>query len=178
MDRNDRVRAALAAADAGRPGVQFGSPDPDAVLKELGIVLPPPPAGVSRYETTYICGNVLYMSGQLPWVDGKVRYTGAIGREVTLEQGYDSARISCINAISQMRHALGGFERLKRIIRMEGVLYTTPDFNDAPKALDGATDLLLKVFGDRGRHTRMLYSLQAMPLGCTSLVIIWAELKG
>jgi enamine deaminase RidA (YjgF/YER057c/UK114 family) len=178
MNRDGLTRAAADAAGGGAtPRTARQAVDPDAALRELGIVLPPPPPGVSTYETTYIAGNTLYMSGQLPWVDGALRYKGAVGRDVTLEQGYDSARLSCINAIAQLRHALGGFERLKQIIRMEGVIYTRPDYDDAPKVLDGATDLLLKVFGDRGRHTRMLYSQQAMPLGATTLVIVWAEVK-
>jgi enamine deaminase RidA (YjgF/YER057c/UK114 family) len=150
--------------------------DPDAALAALGITLPPPAKGVSPYEPVMVVGSMLYTSGQLPWQDGALRYRGAIGRDLSLEDGYQSVRLSCINALAQVRHALSGFDRLTRFVRAEGVLYTAPDFDDAPKALDGATDLLHAAFGERGRHTRMIYTQQAMPLGCTSLVILWAEI--
>jgi enamine deaminase RidA (YjgF/YER057c/UK114 family) len=151
--------------------------DPDEALAALGIVLPPPPAGVSPYLPVTITGSLLFTSGQLPWQDGVLRYTGAIGRERSLEDGRQSVRLSCINAIAQIRHALSGFDRLARIVRAEGVLYTEAGFPDAPKALDAATELLHAVFGTRGRHTRMIYQQQAMPLSCTSLIILWAEIR-
>lgn len=146
-------------------------------MAALGLTLPAAAKGVAPYESWVIVGSTLTTSGQLPWVDGKLRWQGAIGGARSVEEGYDSCRISALNAIAQLRQALDGFERLRRIVRLEGVLNTVAGFTDSPGVLNGATDLVNEVFGTRGRHTRMLYCLQAMPMDCTSLVTLWAEVN-
>ncbi len=93
-----------------------------------------------------------------------------------LEQGYQSCQLSCLNAIAQLKAAAGDLERIRRVIRLEGTLFVAADFADHPKALNGASDLIDKVFKERNHHTRMIYANSAMPLDCTSLVVLFAEL--
>ena len=124
------------------------------------------------------CERILYTSGQIPWQDGKVRYAGAIGGKISPDEGYLSCQLSALNALAQIRSAIGSLDRVKRIIRVEGVLNIAPGFIDYPPVLNGASHLMNSVFQERGRHTRMVYASHEMPLDCTSLIILWAEVDG
>ncbi|MFL5258851.1 MAG: RidA family protein [Hyphomicrobiales bacterium] len=145
-------------------------------LRELGLVLPKPAGAVANYVPWAIVGNMLYTSGQLPWIDGDLKFKGKIGRELTLEQGYEACRLSTLNAISQLKAALGDLERVQRIVRIEGVLNVAPGFTETPKVLNGASDLVNAVFRERGAHTRMIYTNPELPLDCACLVVFWAEI--
>ncbi len=150
---------------------------PEERIAELGLELPQAASAVGNYEPWVITGNTVITSGNLPWKDGELVYSGKIGREVSDEDAYASCQLSCLNAIAQIKEAVGELSKVKRIVRMEGILGVADDYKgDHPKALNGSSDLLLKVFGDRGRHTRMIYTNPVMPLNCTSLVILWAEI--
>ena len=146
-------------------------------LAELGLDLPPAPAAVAAYEPWAIVGNMLYTSGQLPWRDGRtLLFKGRIGADLTLEQGYEACKLSTLNAIAQVKAALGDLERVKRIVRVEGSLNVAPGTGDTtPKVLNGASDLVNAVFGARGRHTRMIYTSTEMPLNAACLIVIWVE---
>jgi enamine deaminase RidA (YjgF/YER057c/UK114 family) len=144
-------------------------------LKSLGLDLPPAAAAVAAYEPWTISNGILYTSGQLPWIAGDLRYKGRIGAELTAEDGYRACQLSALNAIAQLKSALGTLDRVKRIIRVEGILHVAPGFTGTPAVLNGASHLVNEVFGERGRHTRMLYTNPDMPLGCASLVVFWAE---
>ena len=141
----------------------------------MGLALPPPAAAVANYVPWAITGNLVMTSGNLPWRDGKLAYVGRIGRELTGEQGYLSCQLSCLNAIAQLRDALGSLSKVKRVIRLEGTMWVDESFKEHPKCLNGASDLINTVFGERGQHTRMIYTNPVMPLDCTSLVVLYAE---
>ncbi|HMN88216.1 MAG TPA: Atu1372/SO_1960 family protein [Bauldia sp.] len=149
---------------------------PEARLAALGLTLPPPAAAVANYVPWAITGNLVMTSGNLPWQDGKLAFTGMIGRELSGEEGYRSCRLSCLNAIAQIKEAAGELSRVVRIVRLEGTLGVVPGFRDHPKCLNGASDLVNDVFGERGRHTRMIYTNPVMPLDTPSLVVLFAEL--
>lgn len=148
---------------------------PEDRIREVGLVLPPPAAAVANYVPWAITGNLVMTSGNLPWRDGRLAYVGKIGRELSGEEGYLSCQLSCLNAIAQLRDALGSLSRVKRVIRLEGTLGVDESFKDHPKCLNGASDLINSVFGERGQHTRMIYTNPVMPLDCTSLVVLFAE---
>ena len=148
---------------------------PEDRIKELGLVLPPPAAAVANYVPWAVTGNLVMTSGNLPWRDGKLAYIGRIGRELTGDEGYLSCQLSCLNAIAQLRDALGSLSKVKRVIRLEGTMWVDESFKEHPKCLNGASDLINTVFGERGRHTRMIYTNPVMPLDCTSLVVLYAE---
>ena len=145
-------------------------------LRELGLSLPKAAAAVANYVPWAIAGTMLYTSGQLPWIEGDLKFKGKIGRELTLEQGYEACRLATLNAISQLKAALGDLERVRRIVRIEGVLNVAPGFSDTPKVLNGASDLVNAVFEERGAHTRMIYTNPELPLDCACLIVLWAEI--
>ena len=146
---------------------------PEERLADLGLSLPPPPGAVANYEPWVITGNLVMTSGNLPWRDGKLAYVGKIGGEISGEDGYKS----CQNALAQIKQAVGELTKVKRIVRLEGVLGVAEGYKDHPKCLNGASDLINSVFEERGRHTRMIYTNPIMPLDCTSLVILFAEIE-
>jgi|SRR5579859_3166422 len=150
---------------------------PEARLKTLGLALPKPAGAVANYAPWLISGRMLYTSGQLPWIDGKLLYKGKIGSDLTPEQGYEACQLSTLNAIAQLKSALGELSRVKQIVRLEGTLNVAAGFIDHPKALNGASDLLNNVFGPAGLHTRMIYTNPEMPFDCASLVVLLAEIK-
>jgi enamine deaminase RidA (YjgF/YER057c/UK114 family) len=149
---------------------------PEERLRALGIELPPAPPAVGDYTPTVIAGNLLFMSGQLPWIAGDLKFKGKMGAELNIEQGYQAFRLSALNAISQLKAALGNLDRVKQIVRLEGTMGCAPGFHDQPKVLDGASHIVNQAFGPRGRHTRMLYSNHEMPLDCATLVVLTAEI--
>ena len=148
---------------------------PEDRIAKLGLALPPPAAAVANYVPWAITGNLVMTSGNLPWGDGKLVFVGKIGRDVTGEDGYLSCQLSCLNAIAQLRDALGSLSRVKRIVRLEGTMGVDESYKEHPKCLNGASDLINTVFGERGQHTRMIYTNPVMPLDCTSLVVLFAE---
>lgn len=150
---------------------------PEQRLKELNLRLPTVPSAVGDYEPWVEVNGVIYTSGQLPWIDGEMKYTGKLGDKLTVEDGYQSFRISTLNAIAQLKSAVGELSKVKRIVRVEGSVQTTADFTEQPKALDGASHLINDVFGAKGRHSRMIFSDPAMCLDCTTLIVLWAQVE-
>jgi enamine deaminase RidA (YjgF/YER057c/UK114 family) len=149
---------------------------PEERLLALGIELPPAAPPVGDYVPTIITGNLLFMSGQVPWIAGDLKFKGKMGAELNIEQGYQAFRLSALNAIAQLKKALGSLDRVKQIIRLEGTMGCAPGFQDQPKVLDGASHVVNQVFGPRGRHTRMVYSNNEMPMDCATLVVLTAEI--
>ena len=145
-------------------------------LEELGLVLPKPAGAVANYVPWAIAGNMLYTSGQLPWIDGDLKFKGKIGKDLTAEQGYAACRLSTLNAIAQLKAALDDLERVKRIVRIEGVLNVAQGFTATPGVLNGASDLVNQVFAERGAHTRMIYTNPELPVDCACPIVLWAEI--
>ncbi len=134
-------------------------------LKQLGITLPPVSSPVATYVNAVQTGNLLYLSGKGPLsVDGK-RPAGKLGREFTIEQGYQHARTTGLDLIAVMRTELGSLDRVRRIVKVLGMVNCTPDFTDPPKVINGASDLFVEVFGEKGRHARSAVGLNSLPMG-------------
>ena len=146
-------------------------------IASLGLTIPPAAGAVAAYEPWVIANGILYTSGQLPWRDGTLRYTGKIGGALTVEEGYLACQLSALNAIAQLKAALGSLDKVRRIIRIEGVLNIQPGFTDFPPVLNGASHLVNAAFQERGRHSRMIYASPEMPLDCACLIIFWAEVS-
>lgn len=147
----------------------------ESQLAKLKIQLPPAPAGVGIYVPVVHAGNFVVTSGQLPWVGDKFLHSGKIGAELTIEQGYEAARQCGINAIAQLKAAVGDLERIRRIIRVEGYVHCATGFREHPKVLNGASELLNSVFGERGQHTRVALGIADMPLNAPVQIVVWAE---
>lgn len=147
-------------------------------LRELGIELPDPPRAVGSYVTWVRTGNLVTTSGQLPWREGVMLWPGRLGEHVTTEEGYEAARVAGLNAIAQLSAAANGdLNRVRRIVRLEGYVHCAPGFRDHPQVLDGASDLMLAVFGEAGRHVRIALGIPDMPLNACVQISVWAELE-
>ena len=144
-------------------------------LKQLGLKLPEPPKAVGAYVGVARVGNLLVTSGQLPWVGDQLIHAGRVGAELTVEQGYEAARICALNALAQLDTELASLDHIKQILRVEGYVHCAPGFRDHPKVLNGASDLLNQVFGEKGRHTRTAVGIADMPLDAPVQLILWAQ---
>ncbi len=138
----------------------------DAKLKEMGIVLPTPAASVANYVGYVVTGSLVYISGQLPMENGAIAVTGHLGDTVPVEEGYRAARICAINLLSQLYAATDGhLDRIRRVVRLTGFVNSTASFIDQPKVVNGASDLMVEVLGDAGRHARISISVPSLPMG-------------
>lgn len=133
-------------------------------LAELGVELPQPAAPVASYVPAVEVGGLLYISGQLPFIDSKV-VTGRLGENVSLEQGEAAARACGIMLIAQMKAALGSLDRVERIVKLGAFISSTPEFTAQPKVANGASDLMVQVFGPAGQHARSAVGVPVLPLG-------------
>jgi enamine deaminase RidA (YjgF/YER057c/UK114 family) len=149
----------------------------DARLAELGIEVPEAAAAVANYVGYVRSGNLVFVSGQVPLVDGAFKFQGKVGAEFSVEEGQEAARICAINIIAQLKAACGGdLDRVRRIVKLGGFVNSTPEFTDQPKVINGASDLMVAVFGDAGRHSRAAVSAGALPLGVAVEVDAVAEI--
>lgn len=123
-------------------------------LKELGLELPNPPVPAANYIGYVRVGNLLFIGGNIGRINGVLKYRGKVGAGVTLEQAYDAARNCALNHLATMKAALGDLNRVERIVKVLGYVNVAPDFIDMPKVINGESDLLVQVFGERGQHTR------------------------
>jgi enamine deaminase RidA (YjgF/YER057c/UK114 family) len=122
-------------------------------------------------------GNLVVTSFQLPWRSGELAYTGKLGAEQTTEDGYAAARLCALNGIAQLKQAAGELERVRQIVRVEGHVGCSPDFTEIPAVLNGASELVNDVFGERGRHARTALGHVVMPLGAAAMIGFWAEVE-
>ena len=135
-------------------------------LKRLGITLPDAPAPAANYVPYVIAGNMVFVSGQLPLVDGKMSVTGHVGKDVTTQQAAEQARQCAINLLAQLSAACGGnLGRVKRVVKLGGFVACTEEFTDQPEVINGASDLMVEVFGDAGRHARFAVGTNTLPRG-------------
>ena len=147
-------------------------------LKRKGIELPEPPKPAGVYLPAVTVRNLVFVAGQIPSVKGVLRYKGKLVKDITLEDGYQAARICALNALSVLKSELGTLDRVVRIVRVGGFVNCTDDFADQSKVINGASDLLIEVFGDAGKHARVAVGTNALPLGAAVEVEILAEIKG
>lgn len=137
-----------------------------ANLKKLGITLPAAAAPVANYVGWVKTGNLIFTSGQIPLEDGKISFVGKLGETLKLEDGQAAAKLCAINVLSQINNALGGdLERIVRCIKLVGFVNATPTFTDHPQVVNGASDLMVAVLGDRGRHARSAVGVGSLPRG-------------
>lgn len=139
-------------------------PDPvEARLAAMGIDLPPPPLPVAEYVPAKCVGNLVFVSGQGPIRNGRPVYVGRLGADLTLAEGYDAARLSVLNCLAVLKMVLGSLDRVAEVIQVRGFISSSPDFHDQSRVLDGASELLVKAFGARGRHARAALGTCVLP---------------
>lgn len=151
--------------------------NPEQKLKEMGLELLPMSESIGNYEKAVRSGNLLFMSGQGPRRPGEIVYQGKVGREYTLEQGYEAARFTMLALLSTLKHFVGDLDNIKRIVRVTGYVNSADDFTQHPKVVNGASDLLVEIYGDRGRHARTALGVAQLPNGIPVEVEMIVELK-
>ena len=133
-------------------------------LKELGIALPAAPKPVANYIPAVRAGDLLFTSGVLPMKEGRLAYEGKLGKELTVEQGREAARLAVLNALAVVKQELGSLDKVARVVRLTGHVASAPGFVQQPAVLNGASDLLVAIFGEVGRHTRAALGAAELPL--------------
>ena len=147
-------------------------------LSRLGINLPDAPAPAANYVPYVIAGNMVFVSGQLPLVEGKLSVTGHVGKDVTTEQAAKQARQCAINLLAQLNSACGGdLGRVKQVVKLGGFVACADSFTDQPEVINGASDMLVKILEDKGMHTRAAVSVNSLPLGVAVEIDAIFEIK-
>ena len=139
--------------------------DIEKKLEDLKIRLPQAPKPVANYIPAVRVGNLLFVSGHGPYDDGKTKLSGKLGKELSIEEGYQVARNVALNCLASVKSALGDLNKIRRVVKLLGMVNCTEEFKDPPKVINGASDLLVEIFGDPGRHARSAVGMQALPNG-------------
>jgi len=150
----------------------------DARLKEMGIELPPAVTPVANYVPAVRTGNLVFLSGHGPFKEDGSLITGKVGADLTVEQGYETARRIAIGLLGSLKAEIGDLGKVNRIVKLLGLVNCTPEFADQPKVINGASDLLVEVFGDKGKHARSAVGTNALPLNIAVEIEMIVEVEG
>jgi enamine deaminase RidA (YjgF/YER057c/UK114 family) len=134
-------------------------------LAELQIELPPPPLPMATYVPAVRAGNLLFLSGVLPIRDGQLAFSGKLGRDLTVEQGMEAARLALLNALAIAKQEVGSLDRITRVVKVVGHVASAEGFVQQPQVINGASDLLVAIFGEVGRHARVAVGAAELPRG-------------
>jgi enamine deaminase RidA (YjgF/YER057c/UK114 family) len=146
-------------------------------LEELAISIPPVPRPVAAYVPVVRAGRYVYTSGQLPLIDGLVKYQGKVGRDLTVEEGYLAARICALNCLGAVRSLLESLDPIERIVKVTGFVNSAEGFNQQPQVLNGASELLEDIFGGEGRHVRSAVGVGELPLNAAVEVEMIVQIR-
>ena len=135
----------------------------ESKLKALGLQLPLPPQPVATYIPAVRVGELLFLSGVLPMRDGQLAFSGKLGRDLTAEEGMEAAKLSLLNALAIVKQELGSLDRISRVVKVVGYVASAEGFVEQPQVLNGASDLLVAVFGEAGRHARVAVGAAELP---------------
>lgn len=152
--------------------------NPEARLAELGLTLPNPPVAAGSYVPTVRTGNLLFCAGTIAVFNGQQTHVGQVGKEQTIETAKKAAEICVLNTLANIKAAAGSLEQVARIVMVNGFVNAVDGFTDSPTVINGASDLLVKVFGEAGKHARAAVAVNGLPRGTTVEVQVVAELKG
>ncbi|MGG4460388.1 RidA family protein [Brevibacillus porteri] len=132
-------------------------------LKELGYELPPVPPTMANYVSCVQTGNVIYTSGAGCYVNGNPMYIGRLGSDVTIEQGYEAAKVTVLNLLAILKSEIGDLDRITRIVKLFALVSSAPDFYEQPRVVNGASDFLIEIFGEAGKHARAAAGTSVLP---------------
>jgi len=151
--------------------------DAETILKEKGIVLTPPTSPVANYVNAVRVGNLLYLAGKGPQKADNTYITGKVGKDLTIEQGYEAARLTAIAHLAVLKNELGSLNKVKRIVKVLGMVNCTEDFKDQPKVINGYSDLMVGIFGEKGKHARSAVGMYALPFNMAVEVEVIVEVE-
>ncbi len=136
-------------------------------LRELSIELPTPPSPAGSYIPVVTTGNLAFVSGQIPMKEGKVVFEGKVPEQQSLESARDAAKICIINGLAQLKANLGSLDKITKFVRISGFVNSNPEFTEQPKVINAASDLLVEIFGDMAKHSRIAVGVASLPLNST-----------
>ena len=151
--------------------------DAEARVKEKGISLPVPSKPVANYVNAVRVGNLLYLAGKGPTKPDGSLVTGKVGKDLTIEQGYEAARLTAISHLAVLKAELGDLNKVKRVVKVLGMVNCTENFTDHPKVVNGYSDLMVEIFGDKGKHARSAVGMYALPSNIAVEVEVIVEVK-
>ena len=146
-------------------------------IRELGFELPTAPEAVGFYVPVLRVSNFVLTSGQLPFVGTEIAFQGRIGEELSEQEGTEAARICALNGLAQIKSCIGDLDKVRQVVRVDGYVHSRPGFHNQPQVVNGASRLLVDVFGEIGRHTRIALGVNDMPLNAAAQVAIWVEVE-
>ena len=158
-------------------GNDFAGGSLSSRLGELGIVLPQPPTPLGAYVESSDTGNLLFLSGTLPVVNGKLAMAGRLGANLSVKEGQEAARIASLNALAAANQHLGHLDRLKKLVKLTVLMATTEQFVEHASVADGASDLFVQIFGPETGHVRLVYGVQSLPVNSPVIVDVIFELR-
>jgi enamine deaminase RidA (YjgF/YER057c/UK114 family) len=147
-------------------------------LKDMGIELPPAVTPVANYVPAVRSGNLVFLSGHGPFNEDGALITGKVGADLTTEQGYAAARRIAIGLLGSLKAAIGDLDKVQRVVKLLGLVNCPPDFGDQPKVINGASDFLVEVFGDKGKHARSAVGTNALPMNIAAEIEMIVEIRG
>jgi len=149
----------------------------EARLKEMGLELPPAVTPVANYVPAAAAGNIVFLSGHGPFNEDGTLITGKVSMDLTVEQGYQAARRVGIGLLGSLKAEIGDLDRVKRILKLLGMVNCGPEFTDQPQVINGASDLLVEVFGDKGKHARSAVGMNALPMNIAVEIEMIVEIE-
>ncbi len=161
------------------PAMETADPDydPEARLRELGIELKTPASPVANYVNAVRTGNLLFLAGKGPMQADGTYLTGKVGADLTQEQGYEAARLTALSQLAVLKAELGDLRKVRRIVKVLGMVNATPDFTNQPEVINGFSDLMVAVFGERGKHARSAVGMGSLPRGIAVEVEVIVEVE-
>ena len=160
----------------GLPSVVFAQ-DAETKLKEKGIVLTPPSSPVANYVNAVRVGNLLFLAGKGPQKPDNTYITGKVGKDLSVEQGYEAARLTAIAHLAVLKNELGSLNKVKRIVKVLGMVNCSEDFKDQPKVINGYSDMMVEIFGEKGKHARSAVGMVALPFNMAVEVEVIVEVE-
>lgn len=151
--------------------------NPEAALAALGLSLPNPPAAAGSYVPTVRTGNLLFCAGTICMANGQMTHTGQVGKEQTVASAQKAAEVCALNTLANIKAAVGSLDAVARVVMVNGFVNAVDGFGDSPAVINGASDLLVKVFGEAGKHARAAVAVNGLPRGSTTEIQIVVELK-
>lgn len=151
--------------------------DYDKKLKDLGVTLMPPSKPVANYVKAVRTGNLIFLAGHGPVKPDGTYVTGKVGKELTVEQGYEAAKLTAIGLLSTLKAEVGDFNKVKRVVKMLGMVNCPADFTEHPKVMNGCSDLLVAVFGEKGKHARSSVGMNSLPMDTSVEIEIIVEVE-
>ncbi len=149
----------------------------EAKIKELGLTMPEAPKPVAAYVPAVKVEDYVYTSGQIPFVNGELKFKGKLGKDMTLEQGYEAAKVCALNCLAVIKGQIGSLDNIKQIVKVTGFVSSASGFNDQPKVINGASELLGEIFGEHGQHARAAVGVNELPVDAAVEVEMIVKVK-